>query len=78
MTLTQLKDAADHLPNDEREELTNYLVENKPGVMADDIKAEWSAVAHRRLEEMLSGKVQGIPGDEVMREMRERRETRNR
>ncbi len=33
---------------------------------------KWIAVAHRRLEELRSGRVQAIPGDEVFSNIRKR------
>jgi putative addiction module component (TIGR02574 family) len=33
---------------------------------------EWIAVAHRRLEELRSGRVRAIPGDEVFANIRKR------
>ncbi|MEI6207171.1 MAG: addiction module protein [Desulfuromonadales bacterium] len=37
-----------------------------------EIEKEWVAVAHHRLEELRSGRVQGIPGDEVFAKIRKR------
>jgi putative addiction module component (TIGR02574 family) len=37
-----------------------------------EIEKEWIAVAHRRLEELHSGRVKAIPGDEVFANIRKR------
>jgi putative addiction module component (TIGR02574 family) len=36
------------------------------------VEKEWIAVAHRRLEELHSGRVRAIPGDEVFANIRKR------
>jgi putative addiction module component (TIGR02574 family) len=42
-----------------------------PGVWCED-DPEFKAELHRRMEEIRSGSVEGIPGDEVTRRMREK------
>lgn len=67
LNLEQLKDAVIELPDDERAELMRFLVKSISGPEAAEIRAQWLAVANERMDEIRSGKVQGIPADEVLR-----------
>jgi putative addiction module component (TIGR02574 family) len=60
----KLIDEALSLPVEERAHLANTLLEslNMPNPAMDK---KWAAVAKQRLEELRSGKVKPIPGDEV-------------
>jgi putative addiction module component (TIGR02574 family) len=60
---------ASKLPIDEREELAYFLLRSVESEAAE-IQAEWLALAEQRVEEMRSGKVVGIPGEEVLAELR--------
>ena len=59
------------LPVEERAVIADLLLRslNTPDTAID---AEWAAVAGRRLDEIRSGKVKLIPGDEVFSEILER------
>jgi len=62
------------LPHSARALLANDLLESldeKPDQR--EIDALWAAEAERRLEEIKSGKVKCIPGDVVMRRVRNRK-----
>jgi len=71
LSLDQIEAAAARLNPAEREELLQRLIELEHP--ADpDVEAAWDAEIARRLEEVRSGKVQLLDGEEVMREMREK------
>jgi len=59
------------LPVEERAIIVDSLLRslNTPD---SDIEKEWVAVAHRRLDDLRSGRVKGIPGEEVFASLRER------
>ena len=54
------------LPLEERVELADRLAES----LAPEIDRLWTDEAQRRLEEVRSGNVQTVPGDEVFEEAR--------
>ena len=62
---------AESLPVEERVILVNSLLRtlNPPD---PDLDRKWAEVAKRRLEELRSGRVKAIPGDQVFAEVRER------
>lgn len=66
MTLEQLKEAAADLPGPERAELAEYLVRSLDEREAAAIRAEWIALAQRRMADVKAGKVVGIPADDVL------------
>ena len=71
-TLAELTDAALALPAKERAELVDRLGAS----LVDDLSSDTARAAQlaevmRRREEWLAGKVQLIPGEQVMREARE-------
>lgn len=59
------------LPVEERAIIVDSLLRslNTPD---PEIEREWIAVAHRRLDDLRSGRVKGIPGEEVFASLRER------
>jgi len=68
MTREQIELEAMKLPMQERAELGERLlnsVQDKP-----EIEKIWVEEAERRLQELHSGRVTGIPGDEAMRRLR--------
>ncbi len=65
--LDQLTADAMKLPLRERVQLAQRLVSTIDGEVESDTEALWFAEAERRLEELRSGKVQGIPADEAFR-----------
>ncbi len=66
MTLEQLKEAAADLPGPERAELVDYFVRTLGDREAAAIKAEWVALAERRMADVKAGTAAGIPADEVL------------
>ena len=71
LSLDEIEAAAARLSADERGELVQFLIDlDHP---ADpEVEAAWDREINRRLEEVRSGKVQLLDGEEVMREMREK------
>ena len=72
MTCTaRLIDEAMDLPVEERIHLVDSLLLSLNPV-DKSIEAAWLEVAERRRDDMLSGRVQGIPAEEVFAEVRRR------
>jgi putative addiction module component (TIGR02574 family) len=67
VTLQDLKDAATGLSAAERAELARFLLHSLDEGEAADARAEWLALAERRMAEVKAGKVVGIPAEEVLR-----------
>ncbi len=72
LTLEQLKDAASDLPLPERAELAQYLVRSLDEGEAAQVRAEWLALAERRMADVKAGKVVGIPAEGVLGSLLER------
>ena len=67
-TLEEVLEEAMALSEDERLELVDAL---RASVTPDpDYERAWSAEIDRRLEDFRSGRVQGIPMEDVLRELR--------
>ncbi|MEX2583849.1 MAG: addiction module protein [Gemmatimonadota bacterium] len=60
------------LPRDERARLRDLLDASLGGEQTPEIAAAWSREAGRRLEELRSGKVAGVPVAESLQRARER------
>jgi putative addiction module component (TIGR02574 family) len=69
--LDQLTADAMKLPLRDRAQLAQRLVSTLDEQIATDTEESWFAEAERRLEELRSGKVQGIPAEDVFRNARE-------
>jgi putative addiction module component (TIGR02574 family) len=69
LTLEQIVEEARHWPPEKIGELVGRLTED---LHASDPKTEdaWKTEIDRRIEEIRSGKVQGIPGEEVSARVR--------
>lgn len=70
MTLEQLKDAADDLSGAQRAELAEYLVRSLDEREAAAVRAEWQALAERRMADVKAGKVVGVPASEALLNLR--------
>lgn len=70
LTLDQLTAEAMHLPARSRAELAEKLVESLEFSIADEIQTLWDAEAVHRGDEVRSGQVEPIPGEEVIAEVR--------
>ncbi len=64
-TVESLQQAALRLKPDARAKLAHSLVESLSGLSREELDALWLDEAERRDAEMESGKVKGIPGQEV-------------
>ncbi|MCE5327607.1 MAG: addiction module protein [Planctomycetaceae bacterium] len=73
MTAQEIKERALHLPPIERAALIEALLSSfdRPG--GDEIDAAWAEEAERRIDEMDSGQVKGIPAEEVFRKIDQKR-----
>jgi len=73
MSVIELETAFEKLSPGEREEFVEWyearLAQGGPDPEIDEI---WAVEVQRRLKEIRSGKVQGIPGEQVMAELRRR------
>jgi putative addiction module component (TIGR02574 family) len=69
--IREIIEEATALPVEERALIIDSLLRSLN--MPDrDIEKEWIVVAHRRLEELRSGRVRAIPGDDVFANIRKR------
>ena len=64
LTLEQIVEEARHWPPEKIGELVGRLTEDLHA-SDPDIETAWKAEVNRRIEEIQTGQVQGIPGDEV-------------
>ena len=70
LTLDQITEAAMQLPADSKISLAEKLVESIATSDRSEIERLWSAEAIRRRDEVRSGHVKTIPGEEVLEEVR--------
>jgi putative addiction module component (TIGR02574 family) len=70
MTLKELYAEARQLPREQAAELMDLLLIDTFGAPDATIEAAWGREIDRRLAELDSGKVQAIPGEQVMAEIR--------
>jgi hypothetical protein len=66
-TLEEVKAAIVGLSEEDRAELELYILEGAND--GEDYTAEWLAVANERMQDVIAGKVVGIPAEEVMRKL---------
>lgn len=69
MTLDQIVDETRHWPPEKVGELIERLTEDLH-YSDPETEAAWQNEISRRIEEIQSGEVQGIPGDEVSKRVR--------
>ena len=70
MTVGQLAAEALNLPAEARAELAERLAISLDSAELTEIDRRWAAEAKRRADELLSGQVQGIPGEQALAEAR--------
>ena len=70
MDLQKIEDEALHLPKKERAQLIQRLVLSLDAPSEEELRADWLLEARRRAEELDSGAVQAVSGDEVMKKAR--------
>ena len=72
----RLLDEARQLPPDEREWLAECLLIGDEGISAAEVESAWDAEIKRRVDEIDSGAVEMIPGEEVLARMDARLKTK--
>ena len=70
MTMEQIVEETSQWPSDVVAELVDRIMLAKHGGMTPALDASWRLVITRRVEEIRSGKVQGIPGEVVSERIR--------
>ncbi|PMR72846.1 addiction module protein [Billgrantia endophytica] len=70
MDLQKIEDEALHLPKEERAQLIQRLVLSLESPSEEELRSDWLLETRRRAEELDSGSVQAVPGDDVMRKAR--------
>jgi putative addiction module component (TIGR02574 family) len=68
----KLADQVLSLPCEDRIYLVDKLLESLNAPSREEIERLWAEEAERRIEELDSGKVEAIPGEQVFAEIRER------
>lgn len=71
LTLEQLTAEAMRLPVESRVLLADRLVESLDSAEGDDIQRLWTAVAIRRRDEVRTGRVESVRGEQVLDEVRQ-------
>jgi putative addiction module component (TIGR02574 family) len=69
LTLEQLKDVVSDLSPSERADLAQFLVRSLNEPQAAEVRAEWLALAQRRMADAKAGKVVGIPAEDVLKNL---------
>ena len=67
MNLQKIENEALHLPREERAQLIQRLVLSLETPSEQELSSDWLLEARRRAEELDSGSVQAVPGNEVIR-----------
>jgi putative addiction module component (TIGR02574 family) len=70
LTLDQLADEAMNLPAASRAELAERMVESLDASEHEEVQRAWAEEAIRRRDEVRSGLVQPIPGEQVLDQVR--------
>lgn len=70
LTFDQLTEEAMRLPAASRALLADKLVESLNSQELDEVQRLWAEEAIRRRDEVRSGKVQAVPGEQVLDEVR--------
>lgn len=70
-TLEKLAEQAMALPSESRAKLADLLVESLEGENLGGIEQLWLAEAKRRRDEVRSGTVKTVPGEEALRKVRD-------
>lgn len=70
MNRTEIKALALQLSSEDRAELVHELLETLETPSSEEIERRWAKVIERRVDELRSGQVKGVPAEEVMRTLR--------
>lgn len=68
----ELKNQLTTLPVRQRAELAHFLIESLDQEQDPDAGKAWETELEQRIEEIRSGRAQGIPADEVFAKLREK------
>jgi len=71
LSLEELSKQVMRLPRETRAILADRIAESLSSADLDEIQRLWAKEATRRLEEIESGKVKAIPGEDVLAEIRQ-------
>ncbi len=71
LTIDQITAEAMHLSASSRAELAEKLVESLDFLEDNDIQQAWASEAIRRRDDVRSGRVQTIPSEQVLAEVRQ-------
>ncbi|NLY12421.1 MAG: addiction module protein [Gammaproteobacteria bacterium] len=71
MDLQKIQDEALLLPKEERAQLVQRLVLSLESPSKEELRSDWLLEARRRAEELDSGSVQAVSGEDVMRKARD-------
>jgi putative addiction module component (TIGR02574 family) len=66
MNLQKIEDEALHLPKEERAQLVQRLVLSLESPSDQELRSDWLLEARRRAEELDSGSVHAVPGEDVI------------
>lgn len=72
MTIDQIVEESLKLPMEVRAELVERILLASHAGVPDDIEQAWKRETRSRIADIQSGKVEGIPGDEVTEKIRKR------
>jgi len=70
LTIDELTKEALRLPSSSRALLAERMVQSLDAAETDEIQKLWAAEAVRRRDEIRSGRIQPIPGEQVLAEVR--------
>ena len=70
MDLQKIEDEALHLSKKERAQLIQRLVLSLDDPSEDELRSDWLLEAQRRAQELDSGSIQAVRGDEVIKKAR--------
>lgn len=70
MTVEQLAAEATHLPPSAQAELVEKILSNFDAALDPELEERWAAESVHRFDELQTGRVEGIPADDVLAEGR--------
>ena len=70
ISIEQIAEAALSLPSDARALLADRLVESLDPLTDQDVRSAWAAEALRRLDDLRTGRVAGVPANEALLQTR--------
>ena len=70
ISIEQIAEAALSLPSDARALLADRLVESLDPLTDQDVRSAWAAEALRRLDDLRTGRVAGVPANEALLQAR--------